>query len=250
METHEYENTVINAWQSYAVRGDRESQAIVDQDIRQYMRETGETNYNTAMKTRGEQVLTLEAATRPGKVCSTVVDRHYAGVELLEVAKKYQQTRPDLSDKDAFNLALLSNPILGEQYTGCPIRKDGAAEVAKFLDQENESQKRELTATERLSKVVDRIPKLPDRTRDWPEVVRAVFQYPDTLEKAAQETMERLIKGLINEERMWFHPSEYDDVKRKLEVRLRAKHYELAKTLDSPSNVNERALRLILNEQQ
>ena len=62
--------------------------------------------------------------------------------------------------------------------------------------------------------------------------------------------MDRLIKGLIKEESIWFHPSEYDDVKRKLELRLRAKHYDLAKTLDSPSNVNERALKLMLNEKQ
>ena len=93
-------------------------------------------------------------------------------------------------------------------------------------------------------------PNYPDRSRDWPEVIRAVFQYPDTIEKAARETMERLIKDVIKEERIWFHPSEYDDVKRKLELRLRAKHYDLAKTLDSPRNVNERALKLMLNEQQ
>jgi hypothetical protein len=250
METHEYENTVVNAWQNYAVKGDRESQAIVDQDIRRFMRETGQTDYNTAMKARRQQVLTLEATMRPERARSTVNDRHYAGVELLEVAKKYQQARPDLSDKEAFNFALLSNPILGEQYTGCPIRRDGAAEVAKFLDQENDTQKRELTATERLSKIVDRIAKLPDRTRDWTEVVRAVFQYPDTIEKASRETMDRLIKAVINEEKIWFHPSEYDDVKRKLELRLRAKHYDLAKTLDSPRNINERALKLMLNEQR
>jgi len=115
MEAHEYENTVVNAWQSYAVRGDRESQALVDQDIRKFMWETGQTDYNTAMKARRQQVLTLEATMRPGRLRSTVSDRHYAGVELVEIAKKYQQTRPDLSDKEAFNLALLSNPILGER---------------------------------------------------------------------------------------------------------------------------------------
>ena len=81
-------------------------------------------------------------------------------------------------------------------------------------------------------------------------MIRAVFQYPDTIEKAAHETMERLIKDLIKEERIWFGPCEYDDVKKKLEIRLGAKHYDLAKTLDSPRNVNERALKLMLNEQQ
>jgi hypothetical protein len=250
METREHEITIANAWQSYAIRGDRESQDIVDQDVRRFMRETGETDYNTAMKTRRQQVQTVEAAMTPGPVRPTVRDRHYAGIELLEVAKEYQQTRPELSDKEAFNLAMLANPVLGEQYTGCPIRRDGAAEVAKFMNQENDSQKRELTATERLTKVIDAVPKLPDRTRDWPATVRLVFQCPDTIEQASRETMDRLIKGLIKEESIWFHPSDYDDVKRKLERRLRAKHYDLAKTLDSPSNVNERALKLMLDEQR
>jgi hypothetical protein len=246
MEAGEHEATIINAWQSYAVKGDKASQDIVDQDVRRFMRETGETNYNTAMRTRRQQVQAIEFAMTPERMRSTVIDRHYAGVELLEVAKQYQQTRPDLSDKDAFNLAVLSNPVLGEEYMGCRIRRDAAAEVAKFMNQGNDD--RELTATEKLSKVVDGVPKYPDRSRDWPEVVRALFQHPDTIERAAHETMDRLIKGLIKEESIWFHPSEYDDVKRKLELRLRAKHYDLAKTLDSPRNVNERALKLMLNE--
>jgi hypothetical protein len=236
MEAREHETTIINAWQSYAVKGDKASQDIVDQDVRRFMQEKGESNYNAAMKARRQQVQAIEFA-MPERMRSTVIDQHYAGVELLEVAKRYQQTRPDLSDKEAFNLALLSNPVLGEQYTGCPIRRDAAQEVAKFMKQGNDGL--ELTATEKLFKVVD-----------WPEVIRAVFQYPDTVEKAARETMERLIKELIKEERIWFGPCEYDDVKKKLEIRLRAKHYDLAKTLDSPRNVNERALKLMLNEKQ
>jgi hypothetical protein len=134
METREHEITIVNAWQSYAIRGDRESQDIVDQDVRRFMRETGETNYNAAMKTRRQQVQAVEAAMTPQRVRPTVIDRHYAGVELLEIAKKYQQARPELSDKEAFNLALLSKPLLAEQYTGCPVRRDGVAEVAKFMN--------------------------------------------------------------------------------------------------------------------
>jgi hypothetical protein len=248
METREHENTIANAWQSYAVRGDRASEEIVDQDIRRFMQETGETDYNAAMKSRRQQVRTVEAAMTPGTVRPTVRDRHYAGAELLGIAKEYQQVRPELNDKEAFNLALLSNPVLGEQYTGCRIRRDGAAEVAKFMNQGNDG--RELTATEKLSKVVDGIPKYPDRSRDWPEVIRVVFQYPDTVEKAARETIDRLVKDLIREEQIWVRPFEFDDVKKKLVLRLRAKHYDLAKTLDSPRNVNERALKLMLNEQQ
>jgi hypothetical protein len=140
------------------------------------------------MKRRRQQVQSVEVAMTPGTIRPTVRDRHYAGVELLEIAKQYQQTRPELNDKEAFNLALLSKPTLAEEYTGCPVRRDGAAEVAKFMNQENDSHKRELTATERLTKVIDAVPKLPDRTCDWPASVRVVFQCPNTVEQAARET--------------------------------------------------------------
>jgi hypothetical protein len=81
-------------------------------------------------------------------------------------------------------------------------------------------------------------------------VVRAVFQHPDTIEQAAHETMDRLIKELIKEEQIWVRSFEYDDVKKQLERRLRAKHYDLAKILDNPNSVNERALKLMLPERR
>ena len=59
--------------------------------------------------------------------------RHDAGIELLEIAELYKQYRPELPDKAAFKLAILGNPDLGELYTGLPIRRDGLAEVKKFL---------------------------------------------------------------------------------------------------------------------
>jgi hypothetical protein len=249
METREHEITIANAWQSYAIRGDRASQEIVDQDVKRFMRETGEHDYNAAMKRRRQQVQAVESAMTPGTVRPTVRDRHYAGAELLGIAKEYQQARPDLSDKEAFNLALLSKPTLAEEYTGCPVRRDGVAEVAKFMNRENDSH-REVTATERLTKVIDGVPKLPDHTRDWPAAVRVVFQCPDTIEQAARETMDRLIKELIKEEQIWVRPFEFDDVKKQLERRLRAKHYDLGKTLENPKNVNERALKLMLPDQR
>jgi hypothetical protein len=49
--------------------------------------------------------------------------------------KKRKQYRPELTDKVALKLAILGNPDLGELYTGCPVRRDGLAEVTgvKFL---------------------------------------------------------------------------------------------------------------------
>jgi hypothetical protein len=61
-------------------------------------------------------------------------ERHEAGTKLWAMAQLYKrQYRSDLSDKVALQLAMLANPELGELYTGCPIRRDGMAEVKKVL---------------------------------------------------------------------------------------------------------------------
>ena len=52
---------------------------------------------------------------------------------IVGIAQLYkQQYRSDLSDNEAFKLAILANPELGELYIGHPVR-DGLAEVKKFL---------------------------------------------------------------------------------------------------------------------
>jgi len=59
--------------------------------------------------------------------------RQDAGITLLEIAEVYKQYRHELTDKLALKLAILGNPDLGELYTGCPVRRDGLAEVKRFL---------------------------------------------------------------------------------------------------------------------
>ena len=60
-------------------------------------------------------------------------NKHDAGIMLLEMAEVYKQYRPELTDKMALKLAILGNPDIGELYTGCPVRRDGLAEVKRFL---------------------------------------------------------------------------------------------------------------------
>jgi len=59
--------------------------------------------------------------------------RQDAGIELMEIAEIYKQYRPELTDKVALKLAILGNPDLGELYTGCYVRRDGLADVKRFL---------------------------------------------------------------------------------------------------------------------
>jgi hypothetical protein len=57
-----------------------------------------------------------------------------AGIELWDIAQRYKRVYcSDLSDRMALKLAMLANPELGELYLGCPVRRDGMAEVKKFL---------------------------------------------------------------------------------------------------------------------
>ena len=238
---------IRNLWRRYKYEGDMQSgnefaaianaqgqnyktfQAEIDRECRD---EDMELRYESRANTR----VTLE-------------QRNQAGIELYEKAQGYRQRRPDLNDQAAFKLAILQNPILAEQYGGFPVRRDAVDDVDRYLD-EGTNISKDVTATAQLSRIADRLPKLPDRTHDWPAVVPILFQYPNVIEQAARETMDRLIKELIREEQIWVRPFEFDDVKKRLEPRLRAKHPDLAKTLDNPNSVNERALKLMLPEER
>ena len=61
------------------------------------------------------------------------INRHTAGIRLWDIAETYKQYRSDLNDKDAFKLAMLSNPELAETYLGCEVRRDAVDEVRQFL---------------------------------------------------------------------------------------------------------------------
>src|SRR5437762_5057223 len=238
---------IRNLWRRYKYEGDRQSgnefatianaqgqnyktfQAEIDRECRE---EDMELRYESRANTRATQA-----------------QRNRAGLELYEKAQEYKQRRPDLSDQAAFKLAVLQNPVLAEQYSGFPVRRDAVDDVENFLNEKTNTPK-DTTATARLSRIADRLPKLPDRTHNWPAMVPVLFQYPNVIEQAARETMDRLIKDLIREERIWVKPFEFDDVKTRLEPRLRAEHPDLAKTLDNPNSVNERALKLMLAEER
>ena len=238
---------IRNLWRRYKYEGDRQSgnefAAIANaqsQNYKTFQAEIDRECREEDMEFRYESRANTRAAPE---------QRHRAGIELYEKAQEFKQRRPELSDQATFKLAILQNPILAEQYGGFPVRRDAVDDVDRYLD-EGTNISKDMTATARLSRIADRLRKLPDRTHDWPAVVPVFFQYPSVIEQAARETMDRLIKDLIREERIWVKPFEYDDVKERLEPRLRAKHPDLAKTLDNPNNVNERVLKLMLPEER
>jgi len=54
----------------------------------------------------------------------TPEQRKRAGILLWGKTEAYKQQQPALSSREAFRLALLENPTLAEQYTGCSFRSD------------------------------------------------------------------------------------------------------------------------------
>jgi hypothetical protein len=56
---------------------------------------------------------------------TTAEQRKRAGILLWQKTEAYKQRQPALSSREAFRLALLENPTLAEQYTGCRSSQNG-----------------------------------------------------------------------------------------------------------------------------
>ena len=63
----------------------------------------------------------------------TLAEKRNAGVELVEIAQEFKKLKPELDDKYALKLAMLSNPVLAETYLGCGVRRDAVDDVKKFM---------------------------------------------------------------------------------------------------------------------
>ena len=158
---------IRNLWRRYKYEGDRQSgnefATIADaqgQNYKTFQAEIDRECREEDMELRYES---------PANTRATTAQRNRAGIELYEKAQEYKQRRPDLSDQAAFKLAVLQNPVLAEQYSGFPVRRDAVDDVDRYLDEGPNIS--DATATAQLSRIADRLPKLPDRTHDWPAVV-------------------------------------------------------------------------------
>ena len=173
----------------------------------------------------------------------TVQERHEAGVKLSKYAAEFKARKPMLSDDEAFRLAILARPKLGQQYIGQPVRTDGSDEVLRILCSAD-SGSRYSTSIDKLAAIVESTPKLFNQPADWSAVIRRVQQHPNVLSAAAKEIFNKLVDDVVSQnagnrlvrDRAYF------------EREIRAQYNDLAITLDNPANVNERALRFMLSQ--
>ena len=63
----------------------------------------------------------------------TAEQQHNAGIKLQAIADEYREINPDLDNKLALKIAIMTNPNLAERYLGYAVRHDGRDEGLRFL---------------------------------------------------------------------------------------------------------------------
>jgi hypothetical protein len=238
---------LMNAWNAYALPGgDPQSETIVHNDVKKFMREHSETDYNAALKARRAEIRTMEANAHMDVSKFSGADMD-VGVELDLIAQRNRTLIPTLSYDEALKLALLENPKLAERYVGRDVRRDLAGNVHKMFTDAATSTKRYAEGKQSpvviISGIVGGLPRMADGSIDLEAATRAVNAFGgDTLAQAATETLEVLLRDLINQQGV--PGSEVPQKRAQLMQQVRRMHPDVARAADG-SPVNERALRTI-----
>src|SRR5262245_59198489 len=114
---------IRRAYRAYAT-GDMTAGEIVDQDVREHMRQTG-ANYSTVLHARLTEFKRPTVEPRPKP---TAAQRRAAGDEIDQVAKDLMRWKR-IGYSQAVREALLANPILAETYGDRPVTRDGFERV-------------------------------------------------------------------------------------------------------------------------
>jgi hypothetical protein len=173
----------------------------------------------------------------------TVRESHEAGMHLTRYAAEFKRRKPLLSDKEAFRLAMLAQPDLAEEYTGYPVRRDGANEIIKYMES-HKGTSCYPTSIDKLAAIIDSPPQFLNQPPACSAIIRRVQQHPDIVSAAAKEVFNKLVDDVVSQnagnrlvrDRKYF------------EGGIRAQYNDLAMTLDNPADVNERALRFMLSQ--
>jgi len=96
---------------------------------------TAGNDFNLIAHAQGKTFKTLQAEIEPEcreedeqpvfKTNTSAERRKRAGILLWQKTEAYKLRQPALSSREAFRLALLENPTLAEQYTGCCSSQNG-----------------------------------------------------------------------------------------------------------------------------
>jgi hypothetical protein len=236
---------LIVAWRRYNRPGepDPEAHAIVLRDVKRFMNDTGERDYNTAFKARYAQIQNLELDA--GRVDLSEFGREEmdCGAELDQVAKRNREIDPTLTYNEALNLAYLENPKLATRYLGRPVRIDKVQEVQKYFDAAL-VKRYDRTAYGIIANVVSGLPKMNDGSIDINAAVRAVNQH-DQLQAACQEKLEDLIKTQVALDGIPASETMKPEMMNGIRQRVRRKYPDLADAADG-KRINERGLRSLL----
>ena len=123
-----------------------------------------------------------------------------AGVELAKVAESIKRTGVvvfhsgnvdvgRVNDSEALRLAVISNPILGGEYTGHDVLPDAQAyaQVKRVYGSRALSRRYDAGDATLIANIISGLPKLADRSIDWAAAVRAVAPYAKVARQAATD---------------------------------------------------------------
>jgi hypothetical protein len=235
---------LVNAWNAYALgHEDYQAAAIVNNDVRAYMKDVGETDYGAAMRKRREQIRTLELSFRSDLSRFSNEAMADPGVELDRIARKNLEISPHLGYSRAFRLALLENPRLATKYVGRPVRDDGVGKTQAYFAEQAQLKRYDQSPNVTISNIVTGLPRLNDNSIDISAAVAAVNAFgSDMLQRACQEELEKLVRTQIAIDGTPGSEANRPEMLREIRAKVRRRYPGLATAADGNA-ITERGLR-------
>jgi hypothetical protein len=225
MQLRIYESRQDQKRRTYAAysSGDMHAGEIVDQDVREYMRETG-ASYSNALEARMKEFKQPTAEPRPRP---TTAQRYAAGNELDRVATDLMRWK-GIEYSQALREGMLANPILAENYGGHPVRQDGFRVVYGVA-----------TPMQKLGNIIQGVPKQDDGTLDVDRVLGVLELFSDLNRESAEQGLTAMarkavdnLSGQITEHL----PRAMDEVRRR---------YPALRRMAETGEASEEALRIL-----
>src|SRR5262249_7333833 len=163
--------------------GDMHAGEIVDQDVREHMEATGETNYSKALSACLKKFRQMDST--PSRPRPTIAQRRAAGDEIDEIAKSLANWKK-IPYSQAVREAMLANPILAETYGDRPVRRGGFEKVYGTA-----------SALMKVSNLITGTPRQDDGSLDMGAVLAVLELFGDLNREAAQQGLTALAKKAV-----------------------------------------------------
>ena len=163
--------------------GDMHAGEIVNEDVREYMAETGETNYSKALSACLKKF--RQADSTPSRPPPTIAQRRAAGDEIDDIAKFLARWKA-IPYSQAMREAMLANPLLAQTYCDFPVR-DAFEKVYGVT-----------SALQKVSNIITGTPRQDDGSLDMDAVLKVLKLFDDLNREAAQEGLTAMARRAVD----------------------------------------------------